>query len=199
MATKFKNERLKNGNIRTCEVRLAYVNLVKPRDNNGRLKYGTAILFPKGADLSLLKKAVEAAGEERWGDKYPAMVKAGKIRSPFKDQGSNIDDEGEPRAGFEDGLVYISATANEDRRPPVVGADLTPIDSDEIYSGMWARASIRAFSYDTDGNRGVSFGLQAVQKLWDDEPLAGAGKVNVENEFEPVEVDEGGDADSVFD
>lgn len=198
MATKYKCEKLKSGNIRTCEVRLAYANLLKPRANNqgGKPKFGVAALFPKGADLKLLYDAVEAAGRDKFGDKYNALDKAGKLKSPFKDQGSNVDDEGELRDGFNKGCVYISTTANEDRRPPVVGSDLSPlVDLNEVYSGMWARLSIRAFAYDTDGNRGVSFGLRAVQKIADDDPLGGGGPVNVENEFEAVE---GESADDVF-
>lgn len=198
MATKFKTEKLKNGNIRTCEVRLAYVNLLKPRANDsGQLKYGATLLFPKGADMKLLQAEAEAAGLAKWGDKYAAMKKAGKIRSPFKAQEENVDDDGELRKGFDTGDIFISANANEDRKPPIVDANMNPLtDSNEVYSGMWARASIRAFAYEAGGNRGVAFGLQAVQKLWDDESLGG-GRIVVENEFEAVEVE--GTAESVFD
>lgn len=198
MATKYKCEQLKSGNIRTCEVRLAYVNLLRPRANNngGKPKYSVAALFPKGADIKLLQKAAEAAGREKFADKFDTLLKAGKLRMPFKDQGENNDDEGELRDGFQEGCVFISASANEDRRPPVVGPDLSSLtESNEVYSGMWARISIRPFAYDTDGNRGVSFGLQAVQKIGDDDPLGGGGPVNVEKEFEAVDVES---SDDVF-
>lgn len=206
MATKFKTEKLKNGNIRTCEVRLAYVNLLKPRagksddGTTGKPKFGAALLFPKGADMALLKAEVEACAKEKWGAKYEAMKKANKIRLPFKLQEENVDDEGEVRSGFDTGQYYLSANANEDRKPPIIDGQMNTLtEANEVYSGMWARCSIRPFAYETSGNRGVAFGLQAVQKLWDDESLGGGGRVNVETEFEPLEIEEGASAESVFD
>lgn len=197
MATKYKCEKLKSGNIRTCEVRLSYVNLLKPKENkSGALKYSVALLFPEGADISLLEKEVDRVGRERFGAKYDALVKAEKLRLPFKDQGTNLDDDGEVRPGYKAGLVYISASANEDRRPPVVDQDREPlVDMSDVYSGMWARCSIRPFAYDNE-SRGVAFGIQAVQKIKDDEVLGGGGRVDVDDEFEVIE-DE--DTDSVFD
>ena len=44
-------------------------------------------------------------------------------------------------------------------------------DPDRFYAGCWARASVRAHAYDTKGNKGVSFYLNNLQFVGDDEPL----------------------------
>ena len=59
------------------------------------------------------------------------------------------------------------------------------LDESEIYSGCYGKVSLRAFAYDQKGNKGVSFGLQNVQKVRDGESLG--GRVNPQDEFKPVE------------
>lgn len=44
---------------------------------------------------------------------------------------------------------------------------------DVFYPGAIVRAHLSAFSYDTDGNKGVSFGLNHVQKLAEGERIDG--------------------------
>ena len=60
-------------------------------------------------------------------------------------------------------------------RPGVVDKQHNPIDLEEmdtfLYGGMYARAAIAAFAYDTKGNKGISFGLNAIQIVKDGEPL----------------------------
>jgi hypothetical protein len=200
MATRFKFEKLKNGNVRTCEVRASYVNLLKPRDNNGKLKYSMLALIPPGADVSVLKAEIERAGKDKFGDKWEGLKRANKVKLPLKDQSDLVDDEGEPRAGAVAGGLYFNCAANADRRPAIIDAAMNPLDdANEVYSGMYCRVSVRAYAYDVDGSKGVSLGLQAVQKLWDAEALGGSGPVDPNKEFEPVEIEDGQSAESVFD
>jgi hypothetical protein len=63
------------------------------------------------------------------------------------------------------------------------------LDSSEVYSGCYARVSINAFAYNTNGNRGISFGLNHVQKTRDGDFLG--GRTRAEDDFEALE-----DADS---
>ena len=93
-----------------------------------------------------------------------------------------------PIEGIGDDWTVMSFSANEDRRPGLVDAKLQDIiDDTDVYSGAWYRAQVRAFAYDTAGNKGVSFGLQNVQKLRDDDPL-GSGRIPANKAFEPVDV-----------
>ena len=52
----------------TPEALLSYPALFEPKATpSGELKYGCALVFQKGADLSALENAALAALEERWG------------------------------------------------------------------------------------------------------------------------------------
>jgi hypothetical protein len=167
-------------NIITPEFRAAFVGLFKataPKDNpNGAKKYSMRAVFMPDADLSALKEQAKIAAEEKWGQgKVPKT-----IRSPFR-----YNEELEnPIPGVPDDAVVMTFSANEDRRPGVVDKNLQDIiDDSEVYSGAWFRAQVRAYAYDNAGNKGVSFGLQNVQKTKDDEPL-GRGKVPASKAFE---------------
>lgn len=170
----------------TPEFRVSFPNVfrtAKPMAGSTQEpKYGITMLFPKGADLSALKKATEDACVEKWGADKAKWPK--NLRSPFRDQGEK-DYE-----GYEEGAVFINATSKQ--KPGVVDANLNDIiDEAEFYAGCYARASINAFAYDTAGNRGVAFGLNNVQKLKDGEPLG--GRTRPEDDFEPVASTDGGD------
>jgi hypothetical protein len=166
-------------NVITPEFRAAFIGLFKPtapRENpDGAKKYSIRAVFAPGADLSVLKKQAQLAAEAKWGDKVPKTM-----RSPFRTN-EELDS---PIPGIADDAVVMTFSANEDRRPGLVDAKLQDIiDDSEVYSGAWFRAQVRAYAYDAAGNKGVSFGLQNVQKLRDDEPL-GKGKVPASKAFE---------------
>lgn len=174
-------------NLITPEFRAAFINVFRAtsmKNADGTVskpKYSIRAAFPPSANLAPLKKEAEAVAKEKWGDnKIPKT-----LRSPFR-----LNEELEnPVVGIGDDWVIMSFSANEDRRPGVVDAKLQDIiasDETEVYSGAWFRAQVRAFAYDTAGNKGVSFGLQNVQKLRDDDPL-GNGRIPASKAFEPVE------------
>ena len=136
-------------------------------------KYGVAMLFPKDADLSALKKAAEEAVYAKWGDKIPK-----KLKKPFLNQG---DYELE---GYVEGCVLIRASSLQ--KPGVVDANREDIiDESDVYPGCYGRASLRAFTYDINGNIGVSFGLQNFQKMRDGDPIG--GRTNAEDDFAPAD------------
>lgn len=155
-------------NIITPKFRAGFVGLFKataPMSNpNGAKKYSMRAIFMPDTDLSALKEQAKIAAEEKWGQgKVPKT-----IRSPFR---TNEELEN-PVPGIPDDAVVMTFSANEDRRPGVVDKNAQDIiDDSEVYAGAWFRAEVRAFAYDNAGNKGVSFGLQNVQKLKDDEPL----------------------------
>lgn len=166
-------------NVITPEFRVSYPHLFTPQQpmkgSTGDPKYSVVMLFAKGADLSKLKAAAEAAVAEKWGSDKSKWPKG--LRSPFRDQGEKESE------GYEAGAVFITATSKE--KPGIVDDKVQPvIDPSRIYAGCYARASVRAFAYDNAGNRGVAFGLQNVQFLRDGDSLSGRAKA--EEEFEPV-------------
>lgn len=174
-------------NIITPEAILSYPALFEPKEgmNGGEAKYSATLVFPKGTDLKELRAAAEAAGREKFGAKYNDMVKANKLKMPFRD-----DVEG---TNYPEGTIRISA--KDKSKPGIVsryaGPDGKPkpvTDPAEMYPGCRVRASVRAFAYDTNGNKGVSFGLGNIQRLGEGERLDGRKAASDEFEsYEPAE------------
>ncbi|MDP2619877.1 MAG: DUF2815 family protein [Hyphomicrobiales bacterium] len=190
--TQYQCKKLDNGNVRTCEVRLSFPNLFKAvsRDEDKVPKRSAAILFPRGADIAVLKQAVADCAKETWGDKIPKG-----LRLPFRDQGEK-DFE-----GYEEGCVFFNASSTQ--RIPVVDRKLEPIvDEEDVYPGIWAIVTLRAFPYGSKKGStfspGIGFGLQAVQIVKDGERLGG-GRADPNEEFETLpDLEEGESADAVF-
>jgi hypothetical protein len=167
------------------EAMLSYPALFEPKTTpSGDLKYGCALVFPEGSDLSALKNAALAALEERWGSKAKDMLQRKQLKWPFRD-GAEKDTQ-----GYGPGTTFINVTSKQ--QPGVVdryaGPDGKPrpiTDPSEIYPGCFVRASLRPFTYDTNGSKGVSFGLQNLQKLRDGERID--GRMRPEDEFEAIE------------
>ena len=169
-------------NIITPEFRVSYPQVLESRLNelNGKQEYGLTGLFPKGCDLSVLKKGAEAVLIAALGADKSKWPK--NIRSPFRDQAEKEKD-GKLPAGHEAGAIFINFKANQ--RPGLVDASVQPIiDASDFYAGCWARAQVRPFYYDQKGNKGVSFGLQNVQKTREGDPLG--NRVRAEDAFEAV-------------
>jgi hypothetical protein len=171
-------------NLITPHFRAAFISVFKATSmknadgTTSKSKFSIRAAFPPTAKLDALKKEAEIAAREKWGDKIPKT-----LRSPFR---TNEELEN-PIVGIGDDWVIMSFSANEDRRPGIVDAkNQDIIDDADVYSGAWYRAQVRAFAYDQAGNKGVSFGLQNVQKIKDDDPL-GNGRIPASKAFEPVE------------
>lgn len=171
-------------NVITPKAIISYPHIFEPRAAapGAEPSYSCTLIFEPGTDLSQLKAAARQAAADKWGDKAEAMWKAGKIRSPFR---ADAEEKGYP-----EGSVFINVRSKS--KPGVVdryrGPDGKPVpitDESEIYPGAYVRASVRAFAYDTNGNRGVSFALGNIQKLGDGERLDGRKKA--EDEFEAFE------------
>lgn len=169
---------LSNGNVVTPVARVSFPNLFKARkgkDPNSKEKYSVALLFKKDEDLNLLKKAVAGVLTDKFGsdrDKWPK-----KLKLPFLDQGE------QEYEGYEKGCTFIRCLS--DQKPGVVNGRNQYIENEsEVYPGCYGRATVRAFYYDTNGNKGVSLGLQNFQKTGDGESLG--GRMKAEDEFTPV-------------
>ncbi len=188
---------LPTGNLRTCPVRLSFPHLFKPsampdQDGKpGKLKYSAGLLFPRGAAINLLVDACRKTANEAFGSKWFASLPNGKVLGtqekgakqlsfPFRDQSEKVQWE-----GFEEGCYWFNATS--DNKPGVIdqrGKAIT--DETAIYGGVWALVTLRPFAYDVDMKKGVSLGLQNVQKMADDEPFGG-GRPSAEEEFDVLD------------
>lgn len=170
-------------NIITPEFRAGFISVFRATKNakaapDAKAKYSIRACFPPTADLTALKQQAQAVAIEKWGaGKTPKAM-----RSPFR-----LNEELEnPVAGIGDDWIIMTFSANEDRRPGLVDADRQDIiDESEVYAGAWFRAQIHAFAYDNAGNKGITFGLDNVQKMRDDDPIGG-GRMPASKAFEAV-------------
>ena len=78
------------------------------------------------------------------------------------------------------GCYFVNA--NSATAPGIVDADRQPIlDRSEVYSGVYGRASINFYAFNSNGNKGIACGLNNLQKIKDGEPLG--GKSRAEDDF----------------
>lgn len=139
----------------------------KAQDAAAKLRYSCILLFnelaTKTPAYQALRQAVADAISEKFGAAKaadPAFVRT--LRLPFRNAAEKDYN------GFDRGTIYISPWSQGEgqyaSRPDVVDLQgnkiLTPED---VFAGQLARATVRAFGYDSNGNRGVAFGLEHVQ------------------------------------
>jgi len=180
--------------LNTPRFRGSYINVFKARKNdlNGKDEYSLVALFPKGADLSALKKAAEAAIIAKLGADKTKWPKG--MRNPIRDQAEREKD-GKLPDGHEAGAFFINLKSTE--RPGVVDANVQDImEERDVYSGAWYIANVRPYYYDQKGNKGVSFGLLNLQKVADGDPLG--GRVRPTDAFKAVEGAAAESAEDVF-
>lgn len=159
---------------------LSYPHLFEPQIAPGASDpaYSCTLVFEDGTDLSSMKKIANDVGLEKWGAKFAAAVKENKIRMPFRMDGEE--------KGYPEGSIFINC--KNKAAPGIVsiypGPDGKPkkiTDPSEVYAGCKVRVSLRAFAYDVNGNKGVSFALNNVQKVADGQRLDGRSRA--EDEF----------------
>ena len=150
-------------NLTTAEVRLSYVNVFKAVSSNGSApRFSVTLLIPK-SDTNTMAK-INAAIEE-----------------PAQDGVRPSDDM--PYGDECKGHWIITANANEDRPPAVVGLDRQPIiDQSQVYSGMYGYVNVNFFAYNSNGRKGIGWGLNAIMKSRDGEVLGG-GRPSVDAMF----------------
>lgn len=142
-------------------------------------KYGSMVVWPPGTDISELEEMVQAQVEA-------SKVKNKKVLNlPFRD-GEEKEHLGWP---FVEGSKFI--TAKSQFKPGAVDKDVNVIldRKSELYSGILGRLQVHAYEYDVDGNKGITFGLDHIQKVKDGENLGGTGG-DPTQAFEPVEVND---------
>ncbi len=156
----------------TGKVRASFVNIFQPKApaNGGEPKYSITLLIPKTDTATLnaiyaeIEKAKQEGAQKAFKGAVPPMCK-----TPLHD-GDGFRPSGE--AFGEECRGHMVITASAKLQPSVVGLDMQPvINPAEVYSGCYVRANINFFAYNTNGNKGIGCGLNAVQKIEDGEPL----------------------------
>lgn len=184
------------------ECRMSYPKVFKPELNklNGKMEYSFVGLFNEKSDLTRMKALAQLALEATWGKdptQWPPVLK-----SPFRDQNERakfVEGKKILPPGYVEGHKFVNFKST--KRPGIVDQNVQAIiDESQIYGGCWVQATVRAYTYDQKGNRGVAFGLINIQKIRDGEPLGGGS--TPEQDFAPIAgaaAPAGGTATSLFD
>ena len=169
--------------------RFSYANLweAKAMDENSKPKYSVSLIIPKSDTVTVnkIKAAIEAAYEEGQsklkgnGKTVPALS---VLKTPLRD--GDLERPDDP--------AYANAyfiNANSATAPGIVDADRQPIlERSEVYSGVYGRASINLYAFNSNGNKGIACGLNNLQKIRDGEPLS--GKSRSEDDFDTEDEDD---------
>jgi hypothetical protein len=163
------------------DTRWSYANVHEPKSiNGGTPKYSVSLIIPKSdtKTVARIKTAIGAAYEEGQaklkgnGKSVPPLA---AIKTPLRD--GDIERPDDPAYA---GAYFINANATT--APGMVDADRNPIISrSEVYSGVYGRASITFYAFNSNGNKGIACGLNNLQKIRDGEPLG--SRASAESDF----------------
>ena len=169
------------------KTRWSYANVWQPKSiNGGTPKYSVSLIIPKSDTVTVnkIKSAIQAAYEEgesklKGNGKSVPSLKA--IKTPLRDGDlERPDDDAYKNSYF--------VNANSTTAPGIVDADRQPIiDTSEVYSGVYGRASINFYAFNSNGNKGIACGLNNLQKISNGEPLGGRSRA--EDDFADEEDD----------
>jgi hypothetical protein len=175
-----QNEQLMRINLNTPVGRLSYPHLFTAQTNDqGDERFKTAIFFAEGADLTEMQNAAMTVAKARWGDEVVQLIRANKVRWPFRSDAADVKERGYP-----EGSTFVNMSAKN--RPGVVDANVADVlDVSEAYAGRDALINATAYTYDVSGNRGVTFGVNHVQLLGHNDRLD--GRKAAAEVFAPVE------------
>ena len=171
------------------DTRWSYAHVFEPVaiGEGAQAKYSVSLIIPKSDKVTInkIKAAIEAAyheGESRLKGNSKTCPALSAIKLPLRDGTTERpDDEAYANAFF--------VNANSTTAPGVVDADCNPIlNKDEVYSGVYGRASITFYAYNSNGNRGIACGLNNLQKIRDGEILG--GKASAESDFSTDDTDD---------
>ncbi len=164
------------------DIRASYVNIFQPKvpKNGGEPKYSLTLLIPKTDTVTLnaiyaeIEKAKQEGAQKVFNGAVPPMCKTTLY------DGDGYQPSGE--AFGEECRGHMVLRTSSMTRPVIVGLDMQAIlNPADVYSGCYVRANINFYAYNNEGNKGISCGLNAVQKIRDGEPLT--ARVSAEEAF----------------
>ena len=170
------------------DTRWSYANVWEPKAiNGGAPKYSVSLIIPKSDTVTVAKirAAIEAAykeGEAKLKGNGRSVPPLTAIKNPLRDGDTERPDD----------PAYANAyfvNANSSTAPGIIDADHNEIIThSEVYSGVYGRASINFYAFNSNGNRGIACGLNNLQKIRDGEPLG--GKASAASDFDTDDDDD---------
>lgn len=155
------------------DTRWSYANVWEPKSiNGGTPKYSVSLIIPKSdtRTVAKIKAAIEAAyqeGQAKLKGNGRSVPPLSAIKTPLRD--GDVERPDDP--------AYANAyfiNANSATAPGIVDADRNPVlTRSEVYSGVYGRASINLYAFNSNGNKGIACGLNNLQLIRPGEPLGG--------------------------
>lgn len=175
-----------NGNFLTGPVRLSWCEtLYKPKkDAKGNDVWSTALLFPFGADLSLLVQTVTQCGMANFPENNtPQGFVWHGLKTPFHDQA----EKSLKYDGYLPGAYYVNCSSRF--QPRIVDTRMNDIVDlpKRCYPGALAILAVNAYDYN-NLNKGVSLGIQSVVIIGDDKNIGGGKAANPQQDFAGIQV-----------
>ena len=167
--------------ITGIKTRWSYANVWQAKSiNGGTPKYSVSLIIPKSdtKTVTAVNNAIQAAyeeGQSKLKGNSKSVPALSAIKNPLRDGDVERPDD----AAYQDSYFI---NANSATAPGIVDAARNPIiEHSEVYSGVYGRASINFYAFNSNGNRGIACGLNNLQKISDGEPLG--GKTRAEDDF----------------
>ena len=161
--------------------RWSYANVWEAKSiAGGTPKFSVSLIISKDDTKTIdkINAAIEAAykeGEAKLKGNGRSVPPLSAIKTPLRYGDTECPDD-PAYAG------YYFVNANATSAPGIVDVDRNPIlTRSEVYSGVYGRASITFYAFNSSGNRGIACGLNNLQKVRDGEPLG--GKASAESDF----------------
>ena len=168
--------------------RWSYANVWEAKSiNGGTPKFSVSLIIPKSDTKTVekIKAAIQAAyqeGEAKLKGNGKTVPPLESIKTPLRDGDSDRPDD----PAYENSYFI---NANSTVAPGIVDIDRQPIlERSEVYSGVYGRASINFYAFNSNGNRGIACGLNNLQKVRDGEPLG--GRTRAEDDFADLDDDD---------
>lgn len=163
------------------DTRWSYVNAWEPKSiNGGAPKYSVSLIIPKSdtKTVAKIRAAIEAAyhdGEGKLRGTGKSVPALSVLKTPLRDGDAERPDD--PTYA---GAYFMNA--NSTTAPGIVDADCQRIlDRSEVYSGVYGRAIVNFYAFNSNGNKGIACSLNNLQKIRDGEQLS--GKASAESDF----------------
>ncbi|MDD3307318.1 MAG: DUF2815 family protein [Acetobacterium sp.] len=170
------------------DTRWSYANVWEPKSiNGGTPKYSVSLIIPKSDTKTVTKitAAIEAAYQEGasklkgTGKSVPALS---LLKTPLRDGDTERPDD----PAYQN-CYFLNA--NSTTAPGIVDGDRQEIsDRSEVYSGLYGRASINFYAFNSNGNKGIACHLNNLQKIKDGENLG--AKASAEEDFASADEDD---------
>lgn len=174
--------------ITGTNTRWSYANVWTPKSIQGSTpKYSVSLIIPKSDKTTVAK--IKAAIQEAYEEGLSKLKGSSKsapalsvIKTPLRDGDLERPDDPTYKNAY-----FLNANATT--APGIVDKDRQEIiDHSEVYSGVYGRASITFYAFNSNGNKGIACGLNNLQKIRDGEPLG--GKSRAQDDFAGLDDDD---------